>query len=242
MIASLFDHLHLGDKVVCCLILQAIAEERKATIKVRGSEVVGDIVQGLGLDGLDWEDGHTRLNRTLCIAEFFDFLADARIPFFTSPSLSVDFDPPKLSGVPVCPIRRGSEDISFFQFDSRSQNDNKKRLSRKESMYFLKSKARFRAVGIGGTDTKKELPYEYQLGNLRWIINRMKSASQFVGVDSGMSHIAGALGVPSEIYLMHKKEQDVRMVERFYGKFYPNTRCTHDFSHQRRRLPIIKII
>lgn len=241
MRASLFSHLHLGDKVACCLAMHSLAEHLDATIKVRGCDAVRELVRGLGMHRLEWEEGPTAGGTNLCLADLFCFLEGARIPFFTSPSISVDFEAKKMDAAALPSFDGPKGDLTLFQFDSRSQNDNKKRLSRKESMNFLKSKAKFKAVGVGGLETRRDLPYDYELGDLRWIIGRMKSAGQFVGVDSGMSHIAGALGVPSDIYLMHKEEFDVRMVERFYGEFYPKTRCEHDFSGRAGRLPRLKI-
>lgn len=242
MIASLFNHLHLGDKVACCLALQSMAEQEEWNINIRGCESVRDIVEGLNLDRLIWCGGFEQQETEVNLSQLFDFLEGASIPFFASPSMSLNFRPPKMKARTTrsaLGIRRQPK--TLFQFDSRSTNENKKRLSRKESMMFLKSKSKFRAIGVGGVETKRELPYEYFLGNLRQIIDEMKSASQFVGVDSGMSHMAGALGLPSEIYLMHTSEQEVRMVDRFYKEFYPNTRCSHDFSASGGRNPPFKI-
>lgn len=219
-----------------------MAEQEEWNINVRGCESVSDIVDVLKLDRLHWCGGFEKQKKDVNLSQLFEFLDGANIPFFTSPSISLSFAPPKITAM----TKRASSDgrrqpKTLFQFDSRSTNENKKRLSRKESMMFLKSKAKFRAIGVGGVETKRELPYEYFLGNLRQIIDEMKSAAQFVGVDSGMSHIAGALGLPSDVYLMHTSEPEVRMVERFYKEFYPNTRCSHDFSRPEGRTPQLKI-
>jgi hypothetical protein len=241
MIASLFDYLHLGDKITCCIALQSLGVQENSTIEVHGCEAVEDLISGLGLDRLTWRRGFVPLGRDLCLMDLFAFLDGTEIPFFTSPSISVDFQPPKINNIQIPVQNAGLGRVTLFQFDSRSTNENKKKLSRSESMIFLKKKSRFKAMGIGGHDTKKDLPYEYKLGDLPWIIETMRDAGQFVGVDSGMSHIAGALGVPSDIYLMHKKEKDVKIVERFYKEFYPNTNCTHDFSRCGERMPKVKI-
>ena len=241
MIASLFDYLHLGDKIVCCIALQSLGSQENSTIEVHGCEAVKNIISGLGLDRLTWGGGFVPLRRDLRLADLFGFLDGAEIPFFVIPSISVEFQPPKINNIQIPVQNAGLGRVTIFQFDSRSTNENKKKLSRSESMIFLKKKSRFKAMGIGGHDTKRDLPYEYKLGDLQWIIETMRDAGQFVGVDSGMSHIAGALGVPSDIYLMHKKEKDVKIVERFYKEFYPNTNCTHDFSCCGGRMPRVKI-
>lgn len=233
-------NLHLGDKLACCLSLYSLAEHLNDKIKVRGCNVVRELVSGLCMDRLEWEHGTTN-EATASLSDFFCFLEGARIPFFTTPSVNIDFKIYKMNEARLPSFHAPRDEITLFQFDNRSQCNKKKKLSRKECMIFLKEKAKFKAVGVGGHETKRELPYDYELGDLKWIIEKMKLAGQFVGVDSGMSHIAGVLGVPSDIYIIHKEEFDVRMLEHFYREFYPNVRCDHDFSKMSLRPLKLKI-
>jgi hypothetical protein len=239
--AFVFRHLHLGDKLVSCIALQSLAVQMESRIGVGGCGEAKTLVESLGLDMLEWKEGLEPAGKNLRLMDFFSFLSGAKIPFFTSLSFAVDFEPPKIERICLPKFDVPRSEITLFQFDSRSPNENKRRLTRKECMHFLCRKARFRPLGIGGRDTKKELPHEYLLGGLKFIIQSMKSAGQFVGVDSGMSHIAGVLGIPSDIYLMHTNESDIRTVERFYREFYPNTICSHDFSTDGGRVPRLKI-
>lgn len=241
MRAFVFRYLHLGDKLASCLVLQSMADKMGSKIKVGGCESIKSLIDGIGLGMLEWTESLAPMEKTLRLMDVFGFLSEARIPFFTTPSFAVDFEPPKIDRIRLPKLEVAKAEVTLFQFDSRSTNENKKRLSRRESMRFIRSKAKFKPIGVGGVDTKRELPFEYNLGGLRHVINLIKSASQFVGVDSGMSHIAGVFGVPSDICLMHTERSDVLMVERFYKECYPNTVCSHDFSNGWRRMPRLKI-
>lgn len=240
MKASIVKWAHLGDKIVACIILWNLARKIGQEIEVCGDEVVSCLISDLNLEGLvAGEFDSKSLPSELSIGEFFDFSKKCGLPFFSSKIMKIDFNPAfELKDIELPKFDCLKKDLTLFQFDSRSTGDFKKNLSRLECNYMIKKYARHRPVGIGGEDTRKKLPYEYKLGNLQLIIKELMSARQFVGIDSGMSHLAGVLGVPSVLRLIHTS-RDVMTVERFYNFFYSNVVCLHDFGSPRK--PSIKI-
>jgi len=135
------------------------------------------------------------------------------------------FDPKGIV-LPKCRIKRfGRNNNVYFQFDSRSpRNHGKKPLTPTECRMILSQRSRRSPIAIGGKDTRIYLGgYRYHLGDLFRISKNLLGCRKFIGVDSGMSHLAGTLGVKSEIINMH----DIRSVERelmdFYREMYPST-------------------
>ena len=79
-------------------------------------------------------------------------------------------------------------------------------------------------IAIGGKDTRIYLGgYMYHLGDLFGICKKLLGCRKFIGVDSGMSHLAGTLGVRSEIINMHNIRSVERELMEFYREMYPST-------------------
>jgi len=226
-------YAHLGDKIASCVILNSLARQAGRTIKVGACADLRDIIEVLRLEALEFDNQARGSGFEYSIGELTG-VTDSDIPFLSNRVINTDFKIDVRTSPDSHYKRKEWDEVTLFQFDSRSQNEKKRGLTRSQSMWFLKRNSRFRPVGVGGTDTKKCLPYEYRLGDLHAIAAEMCRAGQFVGVDSGMSHIAGVMGVPSRIYLMHVEERDIRAVEKFYALFYPETQCVHDLSSGRR--------
>ena len=115
---------------------------------------------------------------------------------------------------------------TLFQFDSRSLQDvqNKTALSKYqciESINLLKEKGT-EVFGIGGIETPRYLNYEFKLGNLIEISKYLLSCKKFIGIDSGISHLAATLRVPSEIICLFNTEPRTSEVIQAYNLFYPN--------------------
>lgn len=107
------------------------------------------------------------------------------------------------------------EDIVLGQFDTRSAAP----LATREIRAVLGHVAGSRPFAfIGGLDTT---PYcdghEYRLGTLEFIVRQLLACHSFVGVDSGIAHVAGTLGIPS--FVVNAIELDV--VQKMFGA-YPN--------------------
>lgn len=120
------------------------------------------------------------------------------------------------------------ENVTYFQFDARSLQDvlNKIPMNKEEMEKTIK-KLKFpesEAVGIGGKETKIYIDYPFHLGNLKEISQNLCNCKKFVGVDSGMSHLAGTLKVPTDIINIHIEEPVVSELIQMYEVFYPSIR------------------
>jgi hypothetical protein len=107
------------------------------------------------------------------------------------------------------------EDIVLGQFDTRSAAP----LAAREIKAVLEQVVGRQAFAfVGGVDTTPYLEgYEYRLGDLEFIVRQLMACRYFVGVDSGVAHLAGTLGVPA--YVLNAI--DLNVVQKMFGA-YPN--------------------
>lgn len=107
------------------------------------------------------------------------------------------------------------EDVVLGQFDTRSAAPLKAREMR-AVVDAVAGPGKFALVG--GVDTQPYLDgCEYRLGDLAFIVRQLLACQYFVGVDSGVAHLAGTLGVRS--YVVNAIDLDV--VQKMFGA-YPN--------------------
>lgn len=107
------------------------------------------------------------------------------------------------------------EDVVLGQFDTRSAAP----LAPREIGAVIQGVSGGRPFAlIGGPDTRPYFPgVEYRLGDLEFIVRQLLACRCFVGVDSGIAHLAGTLGVPA--YVVNAIDLDV--VQKMFGD-YPN--------------------
>jgi hypothetical protein len=112
------------------------------------------------------------------------------------------------------------EDITLVQFDGRTSRRHGVGMNKEEIKLVMGKLANYRVVVLGGPDTRKYLgnKTEYRIGGLRFLVKHMMRCKEFVGCDSGLSHLAGIVGVPSKIVILHKNQG----IENAY-KIYQNT-------------------
>lgn len=118
--------------------------------------------------------------------------------------------------------------VSYFQFDSRSLAPNVKRaFTHNEMDYIIKVFGQNRKViGLGGPNTIKYIPnYEFEIcSSVKEIYQKMINCHSFMGIDSGLSHVAGSLGIKSNIILCEMiPRHQIELIE-FYKIFY-NINC-----------------
>lgn len=114
------------------------------------------------------------------------------------------------------------KELTLVQFDKRGV---KKNYSEKEIKEILKYKNYFY---IGGKESKeyyikiytKIEESKYLLGDLSYLIEKMNRCKEFIGADSGMSHLAGIIGIKSTVYM---KNDSGRCLSSVY-KCYPKTK------------------
>jgi hypothetical protein len=123
---------------------------------------------------------------------------------------------PNLS-IPLCTNIKNKSKKTYVQFDCRTSRLQNRDMSIKKKIN-IASKLSCASV-IGGFDTCNYLGnnFSYELGDLKFIIEKISNSTLFVGCDSGISHIAGALGIESKVYIKKPYECLVR-----YYKSYNN--------------------
>ena len=130
------------------------------------------------------EDWQSRVFKHLCRQSVITHVPGFRIPDIVMPKSRIGA------------WRRGT--TAYAQLDTRSG----KPLTRAE-MKRMVAIASFgkRVAVLGGPDTSHYLGdcHEYVLGNVRVLATALLDSSHFIGVDSGVGHLAGFLGVPGWI-------------------------------------------
>jgi len=97
---------------------------------------------------------------------------------------------------------KSSRDLVLFQFDGRAENKARYVYKYRDKIKKLTDKYEYIA-GIGGPTTTPYLSYpNYITGTVSFILPHMWSCKLFLGCDSGMSHIAGAFGVKSQVFIV----------------------------------------
>jgi hypothetical protein len=221
---------HLGDSLVCLNLIYSYHVKNNVGVRVFGSGTVKDLFDLFDFGGMTFGGGWSdSVEPEICINEFLSRGANPESTFLRNRHMRFDkklgFDP-KWIVLPKCRIKRfGCNHNVYFQFDSRSpRNHGKKPLTPTECRMILSQRSTRNPIAIGGKDTRIYLGgYMYHLGDLFGISKKLLGCRKFIGVDSGMSHLAGTLGVKSEIINMH----NIRSVERelmdFYREMYPST-------------------
>ena len=111
-----------------------------------------------------------------------------------------------------------------FQIDGKSAQHNKPPLSRLERECFLRLFCDSGSVVVGGPTDKSDLPYRRHFATLIKQCEFMLASKGFCGIDSGMSHLAGTLGLDGDIIVQATEMAFFRGVERAYNFMYPTLR------------------
>lgn len=229
MLAKIREDIHLGDKIASCVIVHNIARVINVKIELCGCSIIETIVKNLGFDDLlkiKKESGDEfEKFKLFAIKDFLPNIQDTKVIFLSRGFIFLEdnFLLEKVQ-LPVVDVSK-KEDVAYFQFDCRSEHLYKKNITHKKQLSFLKKNAKYEPIGIGGKDTQKNLPYDYFLSDLKSIIEKLKKSKQFVGVDSGISHLCGVLGIPSNIIITHNRPKDIKDIFYFYKMFYPKAEC-----------------
>lgn len=217
---SILKEIQLGDKIVACIIAYNLSILLKEEIEVCGDNIVKILIDGFNLENIYYSKNFQESNK-LAIKDFLPFFKKSKVIFFNRPIIYCD-SKHELKNIKIKDNISEKKELTYFQFDNRTSNIKKKEYSYKDKLYFLERYAKFKTIGIGGLDTIKELPYDYKLMELKDIIKEICKAKQFIGVDSGMSHLAGFFQIPSFIFVTHSELQDFKDIAYFFDLFYNN--------------------
>lgn len=112
--------------------------------------------------------------------------------------------------------------LTLVQFDKRSKHLVKSKYSKIEIKSLLKKENSFYC--IGGKETTNYIENaQYMLGDIDFLIKKMNNCKKFIGTDSGMSHLAGMMGINSIIYL----KNDLGCIANYYINCYRNSKILH---------------
>jgi hypothetical protein len=120
--------------------------------------------------------------------------------------------------------RESSFDKVYFQYDSRNNyHYHAKEMHKKDLEDFIKKFKRKNLYGIGGYDTKKYLDRPFDIRELKTNAELLLGCKEFVGVDSGMSHLACSLKVKTTLINLHKSHVVAESINQMYRSLYPKT-------------------
>lgn len=218
-------HSHLGDTLIAlnCLYNRCKATSRK--ILIRGPVYIEELFDIFDFDGLFYCGEIKQVNLkpwTVFNILPIDNLSKQNLHWFLYYQIiySDNFEKnyPKVWHYPKIKIipKKSSFDKTFFQFDSRNWYDNKFDVNKLEKFIYTFKK---NIYGIGGPDTKKYADRPFNIGNLKTIASMLLGAKEFVGSDSGISHLACLLQVKTTVI----NRSLLYGLEQMYKCLYPKT-------------------
>jgi hypothetical protein len=192
-------HSHLGDALAVLVSAEAYAVcNGLAKIRVGGTPRLGELLAQFEFAHVEYTQGPGTDADPLFAAAPWDSRFMERFAL----GLHGRFGGVRPFSVLRPKLRRLSlrprEDVIVCQFDARSSGCHPvERL--KEVLSHHDGLPR---VVLGGPDTQPYLgpDIEYRVGPLPFILEQLESAAYHIGTDSGVAHLAAAVGLPSVVY------------------------------------------
>lgn len=230
--------IHLGDVVVSLNLLYNRTLYTNTSIDVFGPEWISELFDIFDYDKLKYVGNHE--NKCDMNTSFLEMMPRIQTGVLSNNVGSL----PMIQGKCFCHIANkkkavvsynnftlpkttktsSEKNITLFQFDSRSlhpKNKTKLSLLKYEmALNILKDKESV-SMGVGGKETKPYLKHEFLLGNLSEITENLLACKKFVGVDSGISHLAGTLGISASVICLFDTEPFLSEIKQMYNLFYP---------------------
>lgn len=229
--------IHLGDAIICINLLYNRALNTNVPIKIYGPKWIKNLFELFDYGDLEYVGTYAQFEpMNISILDLFprinsgalkdnlashEFLKLNCFCKISNPTI-VPYDKIIL---PKCRIKKQLYNNIYFQLDSRSTNaKDKTPLSTKQSEQFLDYfKSNCSLIGLGGIDTIPYLNYEFVLGDLSKIIHALSKSKMFLGVDSGISVLAGMIEIESKIICLSNTEPRASETIQMYNLFFPNT-------------------
>ncbi len=196
---SFWKDAHLGDSLGMVIACENFGRENQVTLSVRRTPLFGAITEL-------FEFNHVRLvdePEQPCHVHPFghDFERNGwiggiicAIQSHLGGEFPGEIRMPGLRAMPAI----GPEDIVLFQLDGRSQG----RWTLNTYKRIIANYAGMDVAILGGPDTKPYLgnEFDYRCGDLRFLCEQLLACRKFVGVDSGVAHLACVLGVDVDVF------------------------------------------
>ena len=236
---SINEYTHLGDVIATLILAHNRAMKNNWIIKIHGPGFIKNLFDMFDFENLNYINNGLKLPANCSLIKLIPFkeYGPLRNGKATEPFLNArhcfhlkskeDAEPITKIILPKTKLKEtNKENVCCFQFDSRSIYYGKRQLTPKEVISSInRFKKNDKPVGIGGPETAKYNNFDYKLGFLNDIGQTLINSNQFVGIDSGISHLAGMLNVKSNIILTSTIARRQKELIEFYNIFYPNTTC-----------------
>lgn len=124
-----------------------------------------------------------------------------------------------LEAIPIrLKTKPSASDFVFAQLDGRSTRFQGRDISTRQKKNIASKIENVRL--LGGLETERYLGDEflYEKGDFLKLSRLMASAKMFVGTDSGMSHLAGSMGISSRVYV----PGNIKSLKSYYRRSYRN--------------------
>lgn len=232
------ERIHLGDTVIAMNMIYNLCRQERfsAVLHAHNMDVVRQIMDAFDYESLIVTCGlrkptfgnDIKFGMTLQVGEFHDnnWCGEK----FGTASLCLPslrrFDLPRHR------IRKSHvTNNSCFHMHGNSEQHNKPRLKDWEAEAFLRLFCDSDSVQVGGPGDRAVRGYRNHLSDIGRQCEFMLGCRSFKGVDSGMSHLAGTLGMEGDVVVQAEEEGYFRCVEKSFNFMYPKLRI-----HSRRSL------
>jgi hypothetical protein len=219
-------HSRLGDSISFLVGLESICRENNMEAYVCRQKIYRDLLKCFSFQKIkfvEYSDDAVCLDELFGASSWEEFWLD-RIRNSLGKHFGLNSVSP--SHIPECNIPKlnTQSNIVCVQLDSRSAINLDLQFSK--NILNLLNK-RYNVKILGGMDSKKYLgnEFEYSFGDIEHEIKELYNCKFFVGVDSGIAHLAGILGVKS--YIINLIEQ--RTVFNFFSGYQNMSFVSLDF-------------
>lgn len=223
--------LHLGDTIIALLGLHNRFLHTQKPIKLYGRPVVLELLEIFNFKGINYQSfiskSPNRMIKHLLPRKQTQHFRTYFLNFFClySDNFPIYYNLPWSYPETKIIKKESSFDKTYFQFDTRNSfHKDTKKLNEPFITYFLAKYCKNKNIyGIGGPDTKTYLEYPFNVGKLKDICGFLLGAKNFIGVDSGISHLACLLKIKTTLINLHTTQKSNREIKLMYQMLYPET-------------------
>jgi hypothetical protein len=212
---SFWTDAHLGDSLGILVAADNFARANGIALRIRETQLFHAIVQVFHFSHIELVPHHPDMRHIHPFGYDFErqgwvggIIKALRFSLGGSTPSEIRFPSLRLTAT-------STEEVVLFQFDTRSETGWPAEILREVLARYSGSKL----AAIGGLDTKSYLgpPYEYRRGDLSYIAEQLLACKKFVGIDSGIAHLACILGI--EVDLLPSKSVGPKMVRAIFGHY-----------------------
>jgi len=230
---SINTNRHLGDSIAILNCLYNVAILNKCAFTVRGPKYIKELFDCFEYTGLLYDGTVTPPVQNNCsICDLYPSLTT--VPFLNGKHFKINRKISFFGTVKLPKLKSYRRDIGctptignveYFQFDNRTKGN--KIIINVAIMEFLLDKFSSRntpgciVFGLGGKDTISYLDYDFKLRSIAEIAELLSECRKFIGIDSGLSHLAGTTKVEGCVFINNLNDCFAKDLKTFYQSMYP---------------------